>query len=264
MTEATPGTPAATTDVTTPAATPAAAWTEGFAPEDMQFIQAKGFQSPAELAKSARNAQSLIGEFGALPKELRDALKAAPAEDAKAIALKALGFSAPETADKYSNPLGAAYGDEVFKAAATKAHELGLTDAQFTGLVGLLPTMSTDVAMKQAETRAAEVTAWQQTNAAEAMQVRVLLTNAGVQGDELADFLAGAGIDGLKVLTKVAAGTTEKPVIAAGDTSPEGAASRKAQMMSDPTFQARLRSNDMKVRAGALRDLAAINMALNP
>lgn len=258
-----PAAPAAEPAAAAPAA-PAADWLAGLDAADADFIRAKGYGSTADLAKSLRNAQSLVGEFGSLPKEVRDALKVGTGDDAKALAKKALGLEAPADASGYTNPLGADYDDGVFKAAAAKAHELGLTDAQFQGLVGLLPTMSTDIATQQAEARAAQVTAWQDTNRAEAMQVKVLLTNAGVQAEELADFLTGVGAErGLAVLTKLAKGTTEKPLIspdAAGST--EGAASAKAALMSDPTFLGKLRSSDMVVRAAAIRQLAALNQAM--
>ena len=66
------------------------AWTAEFPDEDKAFISTKGYQTPADLAKAARSASSMIGEYGNLPKELRETLRTGGAEAARAEALRLL------------------------------------------------------------------------------------------------------------------------------------------------------------------------------
>jgi hypothetical protein len=126
--------PGTTQTTTTPAATQTATagephgqgtsqapdWAKGWAPEDVGYIEKKGFKQVDDLYKAYRNAERAISQDKiVLPKDDAD-----PKEwDA---VFNRLGR--PESADKYTIPEGA--DEAMFKALAPKLHESGLSNKQ--------------------------------------------------------------------------------------------------------------------------------------
>lgn len=112
-----------------PQAQATAPWTAELAPDLKSFVEAKGFKTPADLARAHADVESTIGaDRIALPKD--------GAWDAAARAK--LGI--PEAPDKYTLrrpelPAGVPYDEALEKAALPVAHKLGLTPHQLQGLV---------------------------------------------------------------------------------------------------------------------------------
>ena len=237
------------------------AWTAEFPDEDKAFISTKGYQTPADLAKAARSASSLIGEYGNLPKELRETLRTGGAEAARAEALRLLDRAAPEKPEAYTNALGDAVKAEDFAPFAKAAHELGLSDAQFKGLQAAALAAAGAQAQATGEQTLAAVKDWMTQDQARAAQVQIALAQAQVGEADIVSALSEgpAGLMGL--IGKLATRVSEAPVIAPGDLTagPATAAARAAALRADPAWLARYHSDDRRVSQAASNELTALN-----
>lgn len=237
------------------------AWTAEFPDEDKAFISTKGYQTPADLAKAARSASSLIGEYGNLPKELRDTLRTGGAEAARAEALRLLDRAAPEKPEAYTNALGDAVKAEDFAPFAKAAHELGLSDAQFKGLQAAALAAAGAQAQATGEQTLAAVKDWMGQDQARAAQVQIALAQAQVGEADIVSALSEGPAGLMSLIGKLAARVSEAPVIAPSDLAagPATAAARAAALRADPAWLARYHSSDRRISQAASNELTALN-----
>lgn len=125
-------TPAATT--TTAATTPAPAWHGYTEQADIDYVATKGWTGPADVMKSYRSAEKLIGRN---PDTLLTLPRADDPEGTRAAFVK-LGL--PEKADAYDMRVGlpkdATIDDAFAKQMQGVLHKAGLTAGQATALIG--------------------------------------------------------------------------------------------------------------------------------
>jgi len=245
---------------TVPPADPLA-WTAEFADEDKAFVSTKGYQTPADLARAARNASSLIGEYGNLPKELRETLRTGGAEAARAEALRLLDRAPPAKPDAYTNALGDAVKAEDFAPFAKAAHDLGLSDAQFKGLQAAALAAAGAQAQASGEATLNAVKGWLSQDQARAAQVQIAMAQAQVAETDVVAALTGGPEGIMNLIGKFATRVSEAPVIAAGDLTagPATAAARAAALRTDPAWLARYHSTDRRVSQAASDELSALN-----
>lgn len=125
----------------------APAWHGLTAPEDVAWIGQKGWQSPADVVKSYRGAEKLIGRD---PSTLIPMPRADDPAGYRAVFAK-LGM--PETPDKYEfapGPNGAKLDEGYEKFAREAFHKAGLTAAQVKALTAEQNAYAAQLAEKQA------------------------------------------------------------------------------------------------------------------
>jgi len=229
-------------------------------PEDIGgYIEAKGFKDVAALASSYKNLEALRG----VPE---DRLLVWPdGEDADLSPIyDRLGR--PESPDAYENALGDGFNDAVFKAAAEKAHELGLSQDQFKGLQEVMGAQAAELAKAQEEDAVEKFSAWKTENEAGFQNAARLMANIGIGEEQLADILSGdkAGVyDFLaKVADKVAEG---KPVVPDQVGTPEysmtpaAAKAKVAELLGNQDFLQGYLDNKHPGHAAAVKRITDLN-----
>lgn len=110
-------------------AAPASAWTDGFDPDSLGFVQNKGWAGPKDVLTSYRNLEKLVG---AGPDKL---LQIPGADDADAWNSVYNRLGRPEKPEDYSINMPKEMADEEFAGWARNTfHELGLTNKQAEAL----------------------------------------------------------------------------------------------------------------------------------
>jgi hypothetical protein len=238
-----------------------ASWTDAL-PEDLrEYVGTKGFADPAAALTSYRNLEKLRGvpedRLLKLPEKL-------DAEGALDPIYDRLGR--PKTADAYTKAIGVE--DDVFKAAASTAHKLGLSDAQFKGLQGVMSEQATRVAEAQEAQAAAAFDAWRGQNSEGFNNAARLMAGMGMSEESLAGLLAGDKVQLYDFMAKVAARSAEGSVIHGqapqGEgfgLSPAAAKSQVAALFADKAFMAQYTSRDDRIRNEAIKRMEVLQVA---
>ena len=135
---------------------PAQAWHEGFTPEQMAKVEAKGWKTPADIMTAYAGAESKLGvdpsQYIALP---------TGKDDLAGIMRYRQAVGVPETSDSYDITVfdfGEGAASELLPHARKWAHDSSLTQDQFETFVNGYAEWETGSAAEVAEARLAENT----------------------------------------------------------------------------------------------------------
>lgn len=236
-------------------------WVETLDPDLKGFVEAKGFKDPAAVLKSYQNLEKLRGvpedRLLKLPEKMDD-------QDGMAAVYDRLGR--PENADAYTRALGDDFNDDVFKGIAAKAHELGLSDAQFAGLQEVTASLAGQIDAARDERIAAEFDQWKSANADGFNAAARAMAQAGVNEEQLEGILSGDKAKLYDFLAKVGSGLNEKPVTigdqpAGFNMTPAAAKQKIQELLSDKDFMSNYTSSNSKVRGPAIARMEQLQKA---
>lgn len=227
---------------------PPAPWYGDLAPDQKGYVENKGWKGVEDVLTSYRNLEKLHG----VP---ADKLLRLPDDPAK------MGevwdkLGRPEAPDKYTMALPEEMKDSVYERMSAKAHEAGLSDAQFQALQVEFKDVAEALQTERGEKVAADLESWKSSHAADFQNVQNLMRKAGITQDEVQKAMNGDSAAWYGALAKVASRMGEGSMIE-GDggqqftISPEAAQQKVDQMMGDKAFTDRLYSEDKKVREAA-------------
>ncbi len=230
------------------------------------YIDNKKWTSPADAINAYKNLEGFRG----VPE---DRLLKLPTDQADPEGMGEVWdrLGRPEAADKYTLALPEEMKDSVYDHMATAAHTAGLTDAQFQGMQKEFAAAAETLQQQRNEAVAADLETWKASNQQDFSNVQQLMNAAQITPDEMAAALSGDSAAFYGTLAKVASRMGERP--AAGlDSSgggkfgmtPEQAQQKIAAMNADPAFQARLNSDDAKVRLAAAAERRPFMQVANP
>lgn len=242
------------------AAPVAPSWTESL-PEEMRgYVETKGFKDPVAVLTSYQNLEKLRG----VPEDRL--LKLPETMDAAALAPIYDKLGRPADAEKYSRALPEGFDDGVFKAAATEAHKLGLSDAQFTGLQKIMAEQATGLATAQEDQASKAFDQWKATNADGFNAAARVMASVGMDEAGLANLLAGDKTAMYGFLAKVAARSAEGQIIhgdqpGAGEfgMSPAAAKQKISDLFADKAFMEQYTSSNSLVRKPAIDRMSKLN-----
>lgn len=240
---------ASTPDVAAPETTQAeASWLDSLG-DHKGYVENKGWKDPATVVESYRNLEKLRG----VPQERLLTLPEDMSEDgALDDVFDRLGR--PEAADKYTNAIGDEYADDTFKAAAERAHNLGLTDKQFAGMQEWMKESFEALDARRTEEVDGAFNDWSQANPAALQNVQRMLKAVGADAGAVDAALQGDKAQLFNMLGKVASRMGESEVVQ-GDGDPEfgmtptAAQAKIDQLLADKTFTEGYFNQNAKVRA---------------
>jgi len=159
----------------------------------------------------------------------------------------------PEAPDSYTNALGDEHADDVFKGAASKAHELGLTDKQFAGMQEWFGEAAQGLEAQRKEQIDTTYNDWAAKNPEAVNNVQRLTQAVGVSAEQMDAALDGDKASLFDMLGKVASRMSEGKAVE-GDggadftMSPQAAKQRVEQLWADPEFVKGYNDPNPKVR----------------
>lgn len=241
---------------------PPTSWVETL-DEDMRgFVEAKGFKDPAAVLKSYQNLEKLRGvpedRLLKLPEKMDDPEGMASVYDR---------LGRPESADAYTRAMGDDFNDDVFKGISAKAHELGLSDAQFAGMQEVTANLAGEIDAAREEKMAAEFDQWKSANADGFNAAARAMAQAGVDENQLEGILSGDKAQLYDFLAKVGAGMNEQPVTmgdqpgGAFNMTPAAAQQKIQELLADNDFMKGYTSSNSKVRAPAIARMEQLQKA---
>ena len=230
----------------------------GWDADDLAFVRNKGWAgddglNSSELLKSYRNLESLRG----VPDDKLLRLPDDPANMGEVY--DKLGR--PEAADKYTVKVEGTLKDAVFDRMANRAHEAGLSDAQFSALQEEFATASTELQNARQEEFDNKFETWKQQNPADFQNVVNMNKAIGVSEDVMTAAINGDSSAFYGVLATVARAMGEVPSVSGekaapiGQMSPADAQLKIDQMMGDKAFTDRYFHDDRKVREAAANEI---------
>lgn len=233
-------------------------WTSGLADDAKAFVEAKGFKGIGPIIESYCNLEKLRG----VPEDRL--LKLPEKMDAEGMASVYDRLGRPEAPDKYTRALGEGFDDDVFKGIASKAHELGLNDTQFSGLQEITAGLADELTKKQEAAAVEAFDGWRAKNEQSFNAAARMMANMGVSDESLDGILSGDKTALYDFLGKVASRSAEGDIVK-GE-SPDGgfsmtpaAASAKAQdLLSDEDFMKTYTSNNQRIRQPAIDRLESL------
>lgn len=231
-------------------------WTAALSDDVRGYVENKGWSDPAAVVEGYRNLEKLRG----VPE---DRLLKLPEPDGDMSDVWAR-LGRPEAADGYSNALGDEFADDTFKAAAAKAHELGLNDAQFSGMQGWLKETTAAIETARREEVETAFAQWSQDNPTELQNTQRMLkaigaddasVDAALQGDKAALFgmlarVAGRNAEGQAVEGDGSGGITMTPA---------QAGAKIDALFADPAFMERYQSSNARVRGPAIEQMERLH-----
>ena len=228
-------------------------WTDGLPDDARGYVENKGWKGPQDLLSSYQNLEKLRG----VPEDRLLRLPDDPSADGAMDPIyKVLGR--PETPDLYTNVLGDGFDAETFKAAATKAHELGISDKAFAGMQEVMAEQAKAVAAKQEETAAAAFDQWKAANPDGYNNAARVMGELGMGEDQIAAMLAGDKTAVYDFAAKVGSRTSEKPVVHGDEKSdgfthtPASAKAKVAELMADDAFMKQYLHDTPAIRQPAI------------
>lgn len=234
-------------------------WTDTL-PEDMRgYVETKGFKDPAAVLTSYQNLEKLRG----VPEDRL--LKLPETMDADALAPIFDKLGRPEAPEKYTRALGEGFDDGVFKAVASEAHKLGLTDAQFAGMQKAMGAQATALQEAQDTSSAQAFDQWKASNPDGFNAAARVMATVGLDEAKVEALLTGDKAAMYDFLSKVAARSSEGTVIH-GDQpgsnefglSPAAAKQKISEMFGDKAFMEQYTSTNALVRRPAIERMAKL------
>lgn len=254
----TPGTPGAAGEGQGGAAP---SWLDGLTAENRGRVEGWGYGSLEDMVSGH---DALMGLKG-VP---ADQLIKMPADPTKPGAMNEVWqkLGRPEEATGYTNKLGDEHADDFYKGAAAKAHEHGLTNAQFSAMQEwFAESMQATQTERRAQIDSAFET-WSREHPQDLANVQKLMGLAGIDAETLQKGLAGdATVLYRDVFAKAAAKLGESGVMIGGDTqpsfqkTPEAAAAEKARLMADEEFVKGANNPEPRISRPYLERLEALN-----
>lgn len=240
-------------------AAPAAKWTDAL-PEEMRgYVETKGFKDTTALLTSYQNLEKLRG----VPEDRL--LKLPEKMDADALAPIFDKLGRPDAPEKYTRALGEGFDDGVFKAVASEAHKLGLTDAQFAGMQKAMGAQAQALQEATDTAAAAAFDAWKASNEEGFNNAAKVMATVGMDEAGLEALLSGDKTALYGFLAKVAARSAEGKVIhgdqpgaGAFGMSPAAAKQKVAELYADEAFMKQYTSTNAAVRQVAIDRMSAL------
>ena len=199
---------AAPVDTGQAAALAETSWTSVLSEENQGYVENKGFQDADALATSYKNLESLRGvpaeRLMTLPDDMSN-------RDAMLPVYAKLGH--PESVEGYKRVLDDSFNVDMYNSLAGQAHELGLGDAQFSGLQSVFAEQMVTIQAQQEDAAVASFDAWKADNQEGFNNAARVLAEAGMQESEVTSVLAGDKTALYDFLGKVGGRTAESTVI---------------------------------------------------
>lgn len=242
----------------------ATSWTDGLSDDVRGYVENKGWKGPEDVLASYQNLEKLRG----VPEDKLLKLPDDPsAEGAMDTIYNALGR--PEAPDQYKNVLGDGFDADTFKAAAAKAHELGISDKAFAGMQEVMAEQAKAVADQQEETAAAAFDQWKGANPDSYSNAARVMGELGMSEDQIAGMISGDKTAIYDFAAKVGARTSEKPVVHGNDTAegfthtPASAKSKIAELMADDAFMKQYMHDSPAIRKPAIERMSKLQEIAN-
>lgn len=237
-------------------------WTDGLPDDARGYVENKGWKGPQDLLSSYQNLEKLRG----VPENKLLRMPDDPAaKGAMDPIYKVLGR--PETPDLYTNALGDGFDAETFKAAAAKAHELGISDKAFAGMQEVMAEQAAAVSTRQEESAAAAFDQWKASNPDGYNNAARVMGELGMVEDQIAAMLAGDKTAIYDFAAKVGARTAEKPIVHGGDKAdgfthtPASARAKVAELMADEAFMKQYLHDSPAIRQPAIERVMKLQEA---
>jgi len=235
-------------------------WTDGFNDDLRGYIDGKGFKDAGALADSYQNLERLRG----VPAENLMQFPADPNADGAMDPIYAR-MGRPDTVEGYTNALGDGFPEDIYTAAATRAHELGLGEGQFQGMQQVMAELGASLT-EQTETEAATAfDAWKADNVEGFANAAKVMANVGMTEESIAAMLSGDKTAIYDFAAKVGARSAEGEVVMGEQPKQEGfgmsasaAKGKVAELFSDDSFMKAYTSDSKMVRQPAIDRMAKL------